>query len=236
MIAGLSKAVTLYLSPVLCLTAVLLSLFAFLAPAAMLHDQVALLTVTPSLQLVQAGPQKDIDGPSVFLGALGSCGRSSNAAPINCTVPTVSPVYDLSVLANNAPKLLLSAPAKGTPVFLAIALTLSGIFFFTFTLITFRHKLGKLQATLDKPLVQRVSAWMGFFGFLIGITASLVIRMWFGKAVEDFNNSIISQGQQGAKLVASTGNAFTMVWVAYAFYAVPLIISLSKLNVTATKQ
>jgi len=235
MIAGLSKAITLYLSPLLCLTAIFLSLFAYLAPAVMLHDQVALLTVTPSLVLVQAGPLKDIDGPSVFLGALGSCTRPNNAAAINCTSPTVSPLYDLSVLTGNVPKLLLSAPTTATPVFLAIAITFSILFFISFTLISFRHKLGKLQTTLDKPLVQRTSAWMGFFGFLIGITSFLVIRMWFGKAVQDFNNSIIAQGQQGAKLVANTGNAFTMVWVAYAFYAVPLIISLSKLNVAATK-
>jgi hypothetical protein len=33
--------------------------------------------------------------------------------------------------------------------------------------------------------------------------------MWFGKAVDDFNASIISQGQQGPKLIAVTGNAFT---------------------------
>lgn len=235
MIAGLSKAVTLYLSSVLCLTATLLSLFAFLAPAAILHDKVALLTVTPSLDLVQAGPAASIDGPSVFLGALGSCARPKNAAPVNCTVPSVSPVYDLSVLSNGAPKLLLSAPTMGTPISIAFALVFSGLFLITFTLISFRHKLGKLEAILDKPLIQRASAWMGFFGFLIGITSFLVIRMWFGKAVEDFNNSIISEGQQGAKLIANIGNAFTMVWVAYAFYAVPVIISLSKQNVAGTK-
>jgi len=33
--------------------------------------------------------------------------------------------------------------------------------------------------------------------------------MWFGKAVEDFNTSIEIQGEQGPKLVAETGNAFT---------------------------
>lgn len=71
MIAGLSKAVTLYLAPVLGLTAVLLSLFAFLAPTLLLHDQVALLTVTPSTVLTQPGPSKAIDGPSVFFGVLG---------------------------------------------------------------------------------------------------------------------------------------------------------------------
>lgn len=72
MIEGLSKAVTLYLASVLTLTAILLSLFAFLSPTLMLHDRVALLTVTPSTSLVQAGPSQGVDGPSLFLGALGT--------------------------------------------------------------------------------------------------------------------------------------------------------------------
>ncbi len=71
MIAGLSKAVTLYLSPLLALTAIFLTLFTYLSPTLMLHDQVALLTVTPSLSLIQDGPQEDVDGPSLFLGVLG---------------------------------------------------------------------------------------------------------------------------------------------------------------------
>lgn len=70
MIAGLSKAITLYLAPVLSLTAILLSLFAFLAPVVMLNDRVSLLTVSPSTVLTQTnGPS--VDGASVFLGALG---------------------------------------------------------------------------------------------------------------------------------------------------------------------
>jgi hypothetical protein len=110
MIAGLSKAVILYLAPVLTLTAILLSMFAFLAPAAMLHDRVALLTVTPSTSLIQPGPSQGVDGPSIFLGVLGtvshsiarfltysfvlgSCSRVNNSAGVNCTSPTISPVY-----------------------------------------------------------------------------------------------------------------------------------------------
>ena len=72
MIAGLSKAVTLYLAPVLSLTALLLALFSFLAPVLMLHNEVALLSVTPSNTLTN--PQKsssDVDGPTLRLGALG---------------------------------------------------------------------------------------------------------------------------------------------------------------------
>lgn len=89
MISGLSKAVTLCefllllsfiffclhytvdLAPVLMLTTLFLTFFTFFAPSSMLHDRVALLTVTPSTSLVQAGPSQAIDGPSLFLGLLG---------------------------------------------------------------------------------------------------------------------------------------------------------------------
>jgi hypothetical protein len=72
MIAGLSKAVTLYLAPLLALTAILLSLFALLAPTLLLHDRVALLTVVPSTALIQTGSSTGVDGPSVFMGLLGA--------------------------------------------------------------------------------------------------------------------------------------------------------------------
>jgi len=236
MISGLSKAVTLYLAPLLALTAIILSALAYLAPTLLLHDQVALLTVFPSTGLVQNGSSQDLDGPSVFLGALGSCARASNSGSVDCTTPSVSPLYDLSVLPGNAPG-LLTAPTASMPVFIAIALSFSILFFLSFTLISLRHKMNpKMAGLLEKPMLQRLSAWVGFFGFLIGLTSFLIIRMWFGKAIDDFNASIAAQGQQGPQLIAATGNAFTMVWVAYAFYAVPVITSLTKLNVTATKQ
>jgi len=238
MISGLSKAITLYLAPLLAVTAIFLSLFAYLAPTLLLHDQVALVTVVPSraLQSVQVNASNSLDGPSVFLGVLESCAKISNSASINCTAPSVSPQYDLSMLPGDASG-LLSAPTATTPVFIAIAISFSILFFLSFTLISFRHKMSpKVAAVLEKPMTQRLSAWVGFFGFLVGLTSFLIIRMWFGKAVDDFNTSIASQGQQGPQLIAAIGNAFTMVWVAYAFYAIPVITSLSKLNVTATKQ
>ncbi|KAJ7783829.1 hypothetical protein DFH07DRAFT_727305 [Mycena maculata] len=235
MIAGLSKAITLYLAPLVTLTAILLSLFAYLAPVLILSGKVALLTVTPSTILVQ-NASHSVDGPSVFLGSLGSCSRPNNNAGVNCTIAALNPVYDLSALPSSAPRLLLSAPTQGTPVFLGLALACSILFFITFTLISFRHKMSdKMTAFLDKPALHSISAWIGFFGFMIGMTSFLILRMWFGKAADDFNDSIALQGSDGSQLLASVGNAFTMVWVAYAFYAVPLIISLSKLNVKATK-
>ncbi|KAK7044089.1 hypothetical protein VNI00_007805 [Paramarasmius palmivorus] len=231
MIAGLSKAVTLYLAPVLALTAILLSLFAYLAPVVMLPDRVALLTVTPSTALTQLNGG-ETDGVSIFIGMLGSCSRPNKDADLNCTVPSLSPEYDLSALPSSAPTLLLSSPPASSPAFIAVALTFSILFFFTFTLISFRHKMGeKMSAALDKPLIHRLSAWIGFFGFFIGITSFLIVRMWFGKAVEDFNRSIRQMGQDGPQFIAGDSNAFTMVWVAYAFYAVPVICSLAKLNI-----
>jgi len=238
MISGLSKAITLYLAPLLALTAILLSLFAYLAPTFLLHDKVALVTVVPSTALIpNSDSSQNLDGPSIFMGVLGSCSKRSNSASINCTAPSVSPQYDFSVLPGDAPENLLSAPTATSPIFIAIAITFSILFFLSFTLISFRHKMNpKMAGILEKPMMQRLSAWVGVFGFLVGLTAFLVVRMWFGKAVDDFNASITSQGQQGPKLIATTGNGFTMVWVAYAFYAVPVITSLTKLNVTATKK
>ena len=71
MISGLSKAITLYLAPLLALTAIFLTLFAYLAPTLLLHDKVALITVVPSTSLVQANASKNLDGPSIFIGVLG---------------------------------------------------------------------------------------------------------------------------------------------------------------------
>jgi|SRR5882762_5739380 hypothetical protein len=88
---------------------------------------------------------------------------------------------------------------------------------------------------------------------LVGISSFLIIRMWFEKAIVDFNKSVVAQGQNGPQLVAAAGNGFTsafqpniilmlrlimfahkVVWIAYAFYAVPLIASLAKINVNAS--
>ena len=75
---------------------------------------------------------------------------------------------DLSVLPQNSPG-LLTAPTATTPVFIAIAIALSFVFFIIFTLISLRPNLGaKLNATLDRPGLHRASAWIGLLGFMIG--------------------------------------------------------------------
>jgi hypothetical protein len=62
MITGLSKAVALYLAPLLALTSTILSILVFLAPSITLHTQVALLNV----QHTGSG-----DGPALWLGVIG---------------------------------------------------------------------------------------------------------------------------------------------------------------------
>lgn len=105
---------------------------------------------------------------------------------------------------------------------------------------------------MDKPGVHRATAWIGLLGFMIGFTSFLVIRMWFGKAVEDFNDAILTGGKDSPALVAATSNGFvseyvcfrhmylplmsmSVIYVAYAFYAVPLVCSLAKLHVMSGK-
>ncbi|KAI0004301.1 hypothetical protein BJV74DRAFT_875995 [Russula compacta] len=233
MIANLSKAATLYLTPVLSLTSLILVLFAYVAPTIILHSRVALLVVSPSLQLTNSSSSQAIDGPTLFLGALGSCSRPDNKGPVTCTQPSVSPTYDLSALPPNSPN-LLTAPTTSTPVFIAIAIVLSTLFFMLFTMISLRANLGaKLSTVLDRPTFHRASAWLGLLSFLIGLTSFLVLRMWFGKAVEDFNGVIIADGNNAPHLIAQISNGFTMVWVAYAFYGVPVICALARLHVTA---
>ncbi|KAG2120922.1 uncharacterized protein F5147DRAFT_663763 [Suillus discolor] len=235
MLADISKGTILYFTPVLMLTALLLSLFSYLAPTVMLHSQVALLTVTPSSALTQPGSTKAVDGPSIFLGPLGSCSRPNNEAGLTCMPSSISPIYNTSVFTSNTPSSVISAPPAGAPTFIAISLVFSVIFFVMFTAISFRHLMGKAGAVWEKPMVQRVSAWIGIFAFLIGLGSTLIIFMWFGKAADDFNQSIQGQGSNGPQLIATIGNAFTMIWVAYAFFAIPVVVSLAKFHVLATK-
>jgi hypothetical protein len=174
----------------------------------------------------------------------------------------------LSALPGNSPN-LLTAPAAATPVFIAIAIALSTIFFILFTLISLRAYLGaKLSAVFDRPMLHRASAWLGLLGFIIGksvrflrdliqssdhvlgLASFFVIRMWFGKAVEDFNTAIVEGGNNAPHLIAQISNGFTstffrsilsdrtvsrpvVVWVAYAFFAVPVICVLARMHVTA---
>jgi len=190
------------------LTALFLSLFSFLAPSVMLHDRVALLTVLPSTALTNPQARAG-DGPSLFLGALGSftiysvpisgysygfagsCSRRNNAGHVSCTVTSIAPQYgmlafpiqssscsnphyliDTSALPGTTSNNILSAPPSTAPAFIAVAISFSFVFFFAYSIVSFRHKFGEgMSEKLDKPMVQRLTAWVGVFGFMIGTYA-----------------------------------------------------------------
>ena len=84
--------------------------------------------------------------------------------------PSTLLLADFSVLPGDAPDDLLSVPSATSPVFIAIAISFSILFFLSFTLISLRHKMPpKVTGILENPTFQRLSAWMGFFGFLVGM-------------------------------------------------------------------
>lgn len=103
----------------------------------------------------------------------------------------------------------------------------------------------KVSAWLDKPFVSSTVAWIGLLGFMIGmlllqyvskpiltkektgLTANLVLRMWIGKAVDDFNRGITEQGQKGSPIVASVGNGFTSKYLQSLFMSKAELLSIS---------
>ncbi|KAJ7207590.1 hypothetical protein GGX14DRAFT_698211 [Mycena pura] len=223
-----SKILVFYVAPVVALTSFLLFLFAYIAPVKTLHTGVAMLTVH-----VTQNSSDPVDGPSasVYIGALGSCSRATNDT-VSCTSPSLNPVYDLSSLPTTAPRRLLSAPPLAAALF-GLALTHSIVFFLFFTLVSYRHKLGeKSAATLDTPAVQGLLVWIGVTGFVFGIESFVTLRIWFGKAANDFNLSTVVDGPQ---LTATVGNVFIMLWVAYGFYGVLLVIAMMKYNVKTSQ-
>lgn len=76
-------------------------------------------------------------------------------------------LLDLTVLPGNAPD-FLSAPTATTPAFIAVSIAFTFLFFLLFSFTAFRTKMGKAGAFFDKPIVQRSTAWIGIFGFMIG--------------------------------------------------------------------
>ena len=107
MLADISKATTLYLTPVLMLTSLFLVLFAYLAPAVMLHSQVSLLTVTPSMVLTQPGSNNAVDGPSMLIGMLG---RSPILEWINRNSYNYRVVYQTKQFSNSNLHITLNLP------------------------------------------------------------------------------------------------------------------------------
>lgn len=269
MIAGISKLITLHLSPVLSIVSIILLYIAYFAPVTSLHTEVSLMSITPAITMVAlnarshssveddlrvlfggrvvpraaiaeralaARASKPVDGPSVFMGLLGSCSRLSNFEPTHCTVENLMPTYDLSVLPQNHPR-FLSNPTSSAPQFLLASLIFLTLFLILHLLFSIPERIPTSPAGLVKlashSLAIRFSAWMGILGLTMGLCTLIVLRIWVGKAVEDFNQDIIDMGKGAPQLIAGVQNGFTMMWIAYAFAAPSIVCALFQVQIAA---
>ncbi|KAJ7222124.1 hypothetical protein GGX14DRAFT_662677 [Mycena pura] len=183
------------------LTSTLILMLACISPAPVIHTGLALMTVGP--------PFNAPNGPSVFLGLLGSCSRPTNGAHVSCTkvtiASTVKLVYDLedTKLPAQATDLLLDGPNTPTSIVLTLVLLpLSACFCLALIYLAFmkERKRGDLLSV----------TYFGVVNFIIGVVASLVLYIRVAEAVQIFNNGIHSAG-----LRASVGNSFIMFLVAF---------------------
>jgi len=224
------KGFTLYIAPLFFITALFLSLFVFLSPAAILLDQVALLTITATPS-AQPGPT---DGLRLFLGALGSCAKQNRTARVQCTKPLLHPDYDLSVLPSSAPNLSIPSIVRNTAPFITFSFGFLGFFFLFYNLTAYRYKIGTYRS-YDSRSTQKFIAWLGFLGIIMGLGCFVSLRRSLGTTVENFNGAIGGPDYKGPKLVASITNGFIMAYIAYGFYSVAFFVNLYKLGFRAER-
>ncbi|KAB5593464.1 hypothetical protein CTheo_3098 [Ceratobasidium theobromae] len=183
-----------------------------------------------------ARASRPVDGPSVFMGLLGSCARTSNSAPTICTGESIKPTYDLSVLPENHPR-FLSNPTTTAPQFLLASLIFLTLFLILHLLFSLPERLPTTPAGIVKlashSLAIRLSAWLGVLGLTMGLCTVIVLRIWIGKAVEDFNQDIIDIGKSAPQLVATVQNGFTMMWIAHSFAAPSIVCALFQVQFAA---
>jgi hypothetical protein len=126
----------------------------------------------------------------------------------------------------------MAGPTATTPAWIAASLIFWGLFLIIFSLSTVRERLGgNLSSLLGKPIIARVAAWVGVLGYMVGtlaflaadnklfidvylgLAAFLVNRMWFGKAVNDFNVQVAQMGSGGPNVQADLSNGFTSTYL-----------------------
>jgi hypothetical protein len=225
------KGITLYIAPLFYVTALFLSIFVFLSPAAIFLDQVALLTITATAS-AQPGPT---DGLRLFLGALGSCAKKNSTAQVQCTKPLLHPAYDLSILPSSAPKLSIPSIVLNTPPFITFSFGSAFLFFLLYNLTAYRYKIGKWGLSYDSRSMQKFIAWLGFLGIIMGLGCFVSLRRALGTTVQDFNAAIEDPNYEGPQLVASIASGFIMAYIAYGFYGVAVFVHLYKLAIHAER-
>jgi len=187
---------------------------------------VTMVTITTSSALYSPNSPVN-DGPSLDLGLLGSCFRQNNTANRICTAySVVTPRYHIAGLPNTIANKMLTPPPAFISFFIFIVICFIITFAAGYTITAFRQRKGEFVGGWEKSRIQFYMAWVAAVGFVVGALCFLFVFIWFQKAIEDFNNIIVSQG--GPSLIAAFAHGFIMMLAAYIFYAMILIITLAK--------
>ncbi|KDQ11970.1 hypothetical protein BOTBODRAFT_57046 [Botryobasidium botryosum FD-172 SS1] len=256
MFPKISKRVPLALTAVFFLTALLLYIFAFVAPVPILNTSLSFIIIFPSdthnfgskrsdviveelqgrrVPRAAALPnvfdsvfsRRSVDGPTIRLGALGSCAQRNKDSGLVCTKASLEPTYDLSFLPSNTPPSLPAFPISSTATTYLLSILFLSSFFIMHILITVLPGFSVVTPRVsDNKTAARVSAWVGILGLVMMLTTVLVWRMSYGRDVDEFNARIAQMDQSAPALAASVGNGFVMIWVALALSVPTLIWSL----------
>jgi len=125
------------------------------------------------------------------------------------------------------PKLSIAFSIPQTPLIIAVSLCCASACFLLYILRIFRYTMGKGQ-TFGSRGMQKWIVFLGVIGFITGLSTFIALRISLGTSVQRFNDAIQDPRYTGPHFVGHVANGFTMLWVAYGFYAVAVSITLYK--------
>lgn len=117
---------------------------------------------------------------------------------------TLNPYLDTSALPKSTP--FVQNPPQTSPEWMLLSLISLDIFLLLGSLAGFPFMPKAVTNILNKPFAVRAVAWLGIIGWLAGMTTTIVLRVSFGNACDQFNGQA---AMAGVKLVASVSNGFT---------------------------
>jgi len=249
MISNISK-LAIQLTPLLAVLSTFMILFTYLAPVPILLGSIPLISIGPAtpqtsteavnirsfvlesrrlpraaaLKVVARADAAKESGATLLFGLLGSCTTQDGAAA-KCTAATLNGTYDISSLPSTVP--FVSAPPQTSPHWMLISIIFLVLFLFLTTFPLIPNLPPSISNFLGKPFWRRAVAWIGFLGWMVGMTTAIVLRVSFGNDVDRFNTMAASTG---VALNAAIGNGFNLLWIAYALATPALFCSLFRLH------
>jgi hypothetical protein len=82
-------------------------------------------------------------------------------------------------LPSSAPKLSIPSRVVSTPPFIAFSLGSAFLFFVLYILTAYRYKMGKVGQRFDTRAMQKLIAYLGVLGIIIGTPAFKLVCLIF---------------------------------------------------------